>query len=668
MKMTKTLVAILLAGFVLQQLAPCQTNVTDASPTAATGAATNAAPGSDASGATASNAVAPAAAVAVPPAAPQGEPPAGATASNVTASVTPDASASNAPAAPAMSNEVASGVSATNAAPVLSGTNATAQAGATNSPAAGGTNVAAQVPIQFQDVPITTAIESLARLANINYLLDPKIGFGQPGPNGQPNPEPVLSVRWEHVTAKQALLALLDNYGLQLVEEPKTGISKITIKPPNQLPPLLTRVVQLQYASTSNLESSVQGLLTSEDNRSRVVADARTSQLVVVTTEAGQAKVDILVSNLDKPTRQVLIETKLVELSSNPSTKKGIDWTGTLQAQNVAFGNGTLAASTETVPGTTTPGSTSPSGATISPAGTSGSSLATTVQSLFTPLTPGFSASTSGGLTPNTGFLTADGVKAVLSFLNQSTEAQVVSTPRVVTLDNETATISVIRQVPIINVTAGTANTTGGSTISYSNVGTILRVTPRITANDYIWLKVVPEVSSAEPTQRRTVNGQPFDVQPFDLRHVETQVFIPNAHTLVMGGLVQDNPAASYTKVPLLGDIPVLGLAFRSENKSMQKQNLLIFITPTIVQQTDFKLAETDFLNSQPVTMKDPMNPHTKWDGARPNGDWSNPIPGQDAMAASQNTAAASQNTVAAPQDSAGAAQDSGGSGAAFVK
>ena len=238
----------------------------------------------------------------------------------------------------------------------------------------------------------------------------------------------------------------------------------------------------------------------------------------------------------------------------------------------------------------------------------------------------GFTASTASGLIPDTGFLTADGVKAVLSFLNQSTEAQVVSTPRLVTLDNETATISVTTTFPIVNVTAGTANTTGGSSITYSNIGTILQVTPRITANDYIWLKVIPEVSSFAGTQTIVSGGQAYQADTFESRHITTQVLIPNAHTLVMGGLVQDNPNATYTKVPILGDIPVLGLAFRSENKSMQKNNLLIFITPTIVQDSDFQAAKTDFLQSQPRTMADPMNMHSGWDSAQPRGDWSNPI------------------------------------------
>ena len=84
---------------------------------------------------------------------------------------------------------------------------------------------------------------------------------------------------------------------------------------------------------------------------------------------------------------------------------------------------------------------------------------------------------------------------------------------------------------------------------------------------------------------------------------------IPNGNTLVMGGLVQDNPTASYTKVPVLGDIPGLGWAFRSESKSMNKDNLIIFMTPTIIKNTDFQQTSStssDFLQSKPAVMKSP--------------------------------------------------------------
>lgn len=493
--------------------------------------------------------------------------------------------------------------------PTAMGTNTEAAA------AGAGTNADAVLPvIPFQDVPITTAIETLARMAHINYILDPKIGYGQPGPNGQPKPEPQLSIRWENVTAQQALLALLDNYGLQMIDNPKTHIAKITTKDPTAPPPLITRVIQLKYASTSNMESAVRSVLT--DRRSRVLPDTRTSQLVVVATEPEQAAVDTLVAQLDKPTRQVLIETHLVELSSNPSTQKGIDWSGTLQAQTIKFGNNALpgipSQSQQGVYGTTNfiPASQGVIGGILN--------------------NPGLLANTANGFNPSTFFLNADGASAVLSFLNASADAQVVSTPRVVTLDNETATISVVRAFPVFNTTAGTQGSPGGSQLSYSNLGTVLEVTPRISANDYIWLKVMPTVSSFFDTVTKTVGGVINQADEFDIRSINTQVLIPNAHTLVMGGLVKDNPRASFTKVPFLGDIPVLGLAFRHENKSLDKDNLMIFITPTIVQDNDFKPTKTSFLDSKPRTMKDPMNPRTMWDSAPPRGDWSNPIPEKD--------------------------------------
>jgi type II secretory pathway component GspD/PulD (secretin) len=219
-------------------------------------------------------------------------------------------------------------------------TNAPATAGdaATNAPTGVAADASPSIPlIQFQDVPLTTAIENLARQANINYLLDPKISYGQPEPNGQIKAEPNLSIRWENITAEHALVALLDNYGLQLVPNVKTKIYRITIKDPAALPPLSTHVVQLKYAGTTNMMDSVQATFT--DKRSRVFPDTRTSQLIVVATDAEQASVDSLVTQLDTPTKQVLIETKLIELSSNPTSRKGIDWSGTLSAQNVSFGN-----------------------------------------------------------------------------------------------------------------------------------------------------------------------------------------------------------------------------------------------------------------------------------------------------------------------------------------
>ena len=490
---------------------------------------------------------------------------------------------------------------------------------ATNETASADTTAAAAapavLPIQFQDVPITTAIENLARLADINYLLDPKIGYGQPDQNGQIKPEPTISVRWENVSARQALLAVLDNYNLELIEDAKTKIARISIKNPNAPPPLVTRVIQLKYSSVSNMEASVESALT--DKRSRVVSDSRTSQLVVVATESEQDAVDTLVEQLDKPTRQVLIETRLMEVSSSPSTVKGIDWTGTLSGQHVSFGNNLNATPTTVSPGYT--------GFPINQAITNGESPELGINQELANLVnkPNLAANTAAGF-GSTAFLNADGVSAVLSFLNSDADAQTIATPRVVTLDNEPAHIEVTRASPIFATTAGTQGSPGGSQVTYTNLGTILDVTPRISANDYIWLTVQPEVSSVADTVTKIVAGVENQADEYDVRRVTTQVLIPNANTLVMGGFIKDNTQNQYTKVPVLGDIPVFGYAFRSESKGIVKDNLLIFITPTIVKDADFQPTSTEFLQSSSLGPKPSMNPTTMWNSAKPR-DWSNP-------------------------------------------
>jgi len=444
--------------------------------------------------------------------------------------------------------------------------------------------------IVMDDVPLTDAIKNLARQASLNYMLDPKIAYGQPGPDGRPLAQPTVSIRWENVTAEQALNALLNNYGLQMIEDSKTKIARLTIKDPAVPDPLITKIVQLKYCSPSNILDSVRTALM--DKRSKVTPDIRTSQLVVVATEREMDAVDELVTRLDTPTKQVLIEAKLLETSVNPSSVKGLNWSGTLQNQNLSLGNNLQQNS-------------------------SSAALENTLSQTF----PKVLIDTAKGFFPPTAFLDADGVSAVFSFLNTYSESKVISEPRTVTLDNETAHLEVTRATPIINVTAGTANTTGGSQITYTNLGIILDVTPRISANNYINLKIVPEVSRYADTVTKTIQGETFQADEYDLRRIETRVMIPSGNTLVLGGLVQDQVNLANTKVPVLGDIPGLGYLFRSDSKQRQKSNLLVFITPTIVQDSDYQQAKSDLLKTPVPT--DKMADWSAWDSGKPY-DWSN--------------------------------------------
>jgi general secretion pathway protein D len=213
-----------------------------------------------------------------------------------------------------------------------------------------------------------------------------------------------------------------------------------------------------------------------------------------------------------------------------------------------------------------------------------------------------------------------------LSFLNTYAETKVISTPRTVTLDNELASIEVGTMYPIVNTTAGTANTTGGSSIGYSNLTVRLDVTPRISANDFINLRVSPKVMRLGDSVTSVVGGVANTVNSFNKREINTTVLIPSGNTLVMGGLIEDDIHSQNIKVPVLGDIPVLGLLFRNDSKSRQKSNLLVFLTPTIITDSDYQPTKTQFLKT-PVPTRDTLEDDwSAWDSGKPK-DWSKPKP-----------------------------------------
>src|SRR5215471_16234582 len=215
-------------------------------------------------------------------------------------------------------------------------TTETPPSGTVTTPGGAAAQPGAIIPIIVMDeAKLTDAIRNLARMAGLNYMLDPQIGFGQPDPAhpGQILPEPTVSIRWENITAEQALAALLNNYNLQIVEDPRSKIARISKKDPLAPPPLVTKVIQLQYASPTNILLAITNAF-ADTRRSKAVADTRTSQVVVVATEQEMVAVDQLIERLDTATKQVLIEARLLEMSQNPSTTKGIDWSGTLEAQH----------------------------------------------------------------------------------------------------------------------------------------------------------------------------------------------------------------------------------------------------------------------------------------------------------------------------------------------
>lgn len=453
--------------------------------------------------------------------------------------------------------------------------------------------------VQFEDAPLVDVIKTLARQANLNVIFDPKVT--QLGADGK-SPYPSVSIRLENVTAQNVLEAVLNNNNLKLDKDPKTKISRVTVKDPTAAEPLVTKIYQLKYTSPSNMVAIVTPSFAS--GRSKAVPDGRTSQLIVQATEKELLDIDILIEKLDTITQQVLIEARIYETSRSPNSVKGINWEGTFGAQTFAMGNNLYK-----------PGE------------------GDSVNNLVTTAKPSLLVDTAKGFNPKTAFLDADGVKGVFSWFNKDNETELLSTPRTVTLDNQSATLNVTKAFPIFKVTSGGTQTGPTVDITYTNLGTILTVTPRISASSNVALRIVPEVSNFDSVDKQSVptagGSAIVTANIYAVRKIETQVLIPSGNTLVMGGLMSDNTTQGRTKVPILGDLPGVGYAFRSSAKNRIKQNLILFITPTIISDEDFHATPTDYLNKKPVPDR-PDSDETIFnnpilDGAKPH-DWSKPV------------------------------------------
>src|SRR6266496_4353631 len=316
--------------------------------------------------------------------------------------------------------------------------------------------------VQFEDAPLVDVIKTLARQASLNVVFDPRVTA--PTPEGKPT-QPPVSIRLENVTAENVLEAVLNNNNLRLEKDPKTKISRVTIKDPAAAEPLVTKVYQLKYTSPSNIVSVITPTVSS---RSKAIGDGRTSQLIMVATEKEMLEIDVLIDKLDTASKQVLIEARIYETSRKPNSVKGINWEGTFGAQSFSFGNNLVPPQ----------GGGGGSGATVpprTPPNVSNPTLTTSGANLL--------VDTAKGFNPRTAFLDAQGVRGILSWFNKDDQTELLSTPRTVTLDNQPATLNVSEAFPIFKVTSGGTQTGPTVDITYTNIGTILTVTPRISAS-----------------------------------------------------------------------------------------------------------------------------------------------------------------------------------------
>ena len=306
------------------------------------------------------------------------------------------------------------------------------------------------------------------------------------------------------------------------------------------------------------------GITSFNGNGVSIIADGTQNALVVKADPQLMREIEAAIQQLDIRRQQVLIEAAIIEVSGNDADQLGIQWAlgdlssgvGLMSFSNVGASLASIAAG-------------------YASAGASGAAAAIAGD-----------ASKGNGATFGVGNFenSRKAYGALIQALKTNTKSNFLSTPSIVTMDNEEAYIVVGQNVPFVtgSVSTGTSGTVNPyTTVERKDVGVTLKVVPHIGENGTVRLEVEQEVSDVQNNK-----GQATDLVT-NKRAIKTAVLAEHGQTVVLGGLIADNTALSRQGVPGLSDIPYLGRLFRADSRSNEKRNLLVFIHPTIVGDAD---------------------------------------------------------------------------------
>jgi general secretion pathway protein D len=329
---------------------------------------------------------------------------------------------------------------------------------------------------------------------------------------------------------------------------------------------VLTRVMQ----NISKLEPGDKKGRQSNKSSATVEADEGTNALIITAEADEMISLEAVIQRLDIRRAQVLVEAIIAELEITDGQDLGVQWlfqdSGGAFGSNIVDGNNRAQGIADGL---------FPPGLTPTPDGGDDGD----------PSLLGALASTPG-LSLGWGQLGGDlDIAVILNALNSQTNANILSTPSLLTLDNQEAYITVGQEVPFVT---GSYSSTGGvsspnnpfQTIERENVGITLTVTPHINSGDSVVLDISQEVSSLTGALSLLASDLVTNT-----RKIETKILAGDARTVVLGGLIKEDMQDGSQKVPFLGDIPWLGRLFRSDSVSLTQSNLLIFIKPTIIRE-----------------------------------------------------------------------------------
>jgi general secretion pathway protein D len=334
---------------------------------------------------------------------------------------------------------------------------------------------------------------------------------------------------------------------------------------------VLNNIIKETGAAATGGAAATQKALTPVVSKNvQVVADKATNTLVVMAEREDYKILENIIKQLDVPRPMVYIEALIMEVNTSKDFKLGVEWRG-LRGTGDVLGAGT-AGNTAAFIGSGGASSTTTGGYNI---------LDGLVSTAGAGVFPGGFSMGLVGAGIKIGGITFPTIGAVIQAYKADKEVSILSTPQIMTLDNEEAEINVGSNVPYITqqqqAQSNLNSVVGYNTYEYKDVGVILNITPHINEENFIRLKISQQV-----TKVTSASNSPT---PTTLkRTAKTTVVVKDNETIVIGGLVGDSTEADTYKVPLLGDIPILGWLFKTHSTSREKTNLYIFLTPHIVR------------------------------------------------------------------------------------
>jgi type IV pilus assembly protein PilQ len=413
------------------------------------------------------------------------------------------------------------------------------------------TNFAGEpISLDFQDVPVRQVLQIIAQVNGFNLVTtDTVTGNVTISLSGVPWDQAldmILKVKGLDKRLEGNILLIAPTEELTAREAQQLR-SKQQVA---ELAPLISTNVQINYAKAQDLAAILKGtensILTS---RGSVAVDERTNTLLLRDTQTSIDEAKILVDALDIPIKQVLIESRMVTVRDNASESLGVQWGLSSTISNGAV-SGSLTGADSLTSGVI-PSTTDRLNVALpvsSPAGRIGIQIARLLDGTIIDLE--------------------------LSALESENKGEVIASPRITVANQHEAYIEQGTEIPYVEATSS-----GATSVEFKKAVLSLKVTPHITPDN----RIIMDLVVTQDTRGDTVSTSTGDAVAIDTQEISTQVLVENGETIVLGGIFQQSSSNDIRKVPLLGDLPIVGYLFKNSSEIMEKRELLIFVTPKIL-------------------------------------------------------------------------------------